>query len=120
MRRILPAAVVAASTTLLVSGCTTLVTGEPVSIFADPFRVAGLPATDGPSGLRPDAAAPTREVTGTDGGKDDQIAAQAISDIEGFWKDAYREPLEGHFQTATAAVSWDSTKYGEEFCSHHT
>ena len=91
-----------------------------MSIFADPFRVAGMPATSGPSGLRPNAIAPTRTVENTDGGKEDELAAQAVSDIEQFWKDAYRTPLEGHFQPATRVYSWNSRDYGGRFCGEDT
>lgn len=111
----------AAAATLVVSGCTTLLAGKPVSIFADPFRVAGLPATDGPSGLRPDAAAPTRHVDDGNGGQEDTLAAQAVSDIEQFWNGAYRPALDGNFQPATAIVSWDSTQYStRQFCDSDT
>ncbi|MGE5697158.1 MAG: neutral zinc metallopeptidase [Candidatus Sericytochromatia bacterium] len=121
MRRLFPAAVVAASAALVFSGCTNLLAGHPVSIFADPFRVAGLPATDGPSGLRPDAAAPTREVEDSDGGKEDELAVQSVSDVEEFWDGAYQPPLEGHFQPATALVSWDARDFStQRFCGNET
>lgn len=121
MRGLFRAAVVTASAAVVVSGCTNLLAGHPVSVFADPFRVAGLPATDGPSGLRPDAAAPTREVEGTNGGKEDELAVQSVSDVEEFWDGAYQPPLEGNFQPATALVSWDSTEYStEQFCGNDT
>ncbi|MFZ0833662.1 MAG: peptidase, partial [Mycobacterium sp.] len=90
MRRLFSAAAVAASAALLVSGCTDLIAGHPVSVFADPFRVAGLPATDGPSGLRPDAAAPTRDVEDGNGGEEDELAVQSVSDVEEFWDGAYQ------------------------------
>jgi predicted metalloprotease len=112
---------VAAAATLVLSGCTTLLAGKPVSVFADPFRVAGLPATDGPSGLRPDAAAPTRRVDGGNGGQEDTLAVQSVSDIEQFWNGAYRPALDGNFQAATAVVSWDSTQYStRQFCDTDT
>ncbi|OOK69132.1 putative LIPOPROTEIN PEPTIDASE LPQM domain protein [Mycobacterium kansasii] len=38
---------------LVVAGCTTLVDGRALSILNDPFRVGGLPATNGPSGPVP-------------------------------------------------------------------
>lgn len=121
MRRLFSAAVVAVSAALAISGCTNLLAGHPVSIFADPFRVAGLPATDGPSGLRPDAAEPTRQVEGTDGGKEDELAVQSVSDVEEFWDGAYRPPLEGNFQPASAVVSWDSIEYSsQQFCGNDT
>jgi predicted metalloprotease len=121
MTRLLPAAAVAAIGALMLSGCTNLLAGKPVSIYANPYQVAGLPATDGPSGLRPDAAAPTRNVENGNGGVEDTLAIQAVSDIEQFWDDAYRAPLEGNFQAATALVSWDSKEYStREFCGNDT
>src|SRR5260370_13557635 len=102
---------VAAAAALVVSGCTALLAGKPVSIFADPFRVAGLPATEGPSGLRPDAAAPTRHVDDGNGGQEDTLAVQSVSDIEQFWNGAFRPALDGNFPPATPLGSWDSTPY---------
>jgi predicted metalloprotease len=120
MRRLFTAAV-AAIAILGIGGCTNLLAGKPVSVFADPFRVAGLPATDGPSGLRPDAAAPSRQVQDGDGGKEDELAVQSVSDIEEFWDEAYRKPLVGAFQPASALVSWDSREYGtQQFCGNDT
>ena len=51
----------------------------------DPDRVGGLPATDGLSGVRPDAPAPQGAVEGTDGGGDDRLALLAVNDIQSFW-----------------------------------
>jgi predicted metalloprotease len=120
MTRLLAAAG-AAIAALVLSGCTNLLAGKPVSIYADPYLVAGLPATDGPSGLRPDAAAPTRKVEDGNGSVEDALAIQAVSDIEQFWDGAYRAPLVGNFQAATALVSWDSKEYStREFCRNDT
>ncbi|MGV0718751.1 neutral zinc metallopeptidase [Mycolicibacterium sp. XJ662] len=114
-------AVVAASSALLVAACTATLQGQPVSVFADPFRVAGMPATDGPTGLRPDAAEPTRKVQGTDGGDVDELARQAVSDIEEFWSAAYREPLGGAFRRVKALISWDANGFDSiEFCGGDT
>jgi predicted metalloprotease len=120
MRRLVGTPVVVTVMALVVAGCTNLLAGKPVSVFADPFRVAGMPATSGPSGLRPDAIGPTRNVENTNGGKDDELAAQAVSDVEQFWKNAYRKPLEGRFQPATGVYSWDAREYGGEFCGNNT
>ena len=49
--------------------CGTAVVAGQVSVFADPFKVGGLEATDGPTGLRPDGTAESRQVNGTDGGR---------------------------------------------------
>ncbi len=113
--------VVAVSSALLVAGCSTTLQGTPVSVFADPFRVAGMPATDGPSGLRPDAAEPTRKVQGTDGSDVDELARHAISDVEEFWNDAYREPFGGEFRRVKALISWDANGFDSiQFCGGDT
>src|SRR3978361_760115 len=43
---------------LLVAGCGSTTQGRAVSPLYDPFRAGGLPAQDGPSGIREDAPAP--------------------------------------------------------------
>ncbi|HTM83631.1 MAG TPA: peptidase, partial [Mycobacterium sp.] len=88
-RRQLLGVVVAACLALSLTACATLVPGTAVSVFSDPFSVAGMPATDGPSGLRPDATDPSRSVRNTDRGEMDHLAVSAVSDIEEFWSAAY-------------------------------
>jgi predicted metalloprotease len=120
MTRLARVMAAACSMAVTVSGCTQLLAGTPVSVYADPFSVAGLPATDGPSGLRPDPAAPTREVLNASRSREDTLAGQAVSDLEDFWKTGY-QPLNGEFQPVAAAVSWDSTDYDlGEFCRLET
>jgi predicted metalloprotease len=121
MRRGLVATVLAASSAALITGCTTTLEGTPVSVFADPFRVAGMPATDGPSGLRPDAKEPTREVEGTDGGDHDELSRQAISDIEEYWAGTYDEVFDDTFTPVEALYSWDANGFDEIiFCGFDT
>ena len=67
-RRHLVGGVVAACTVLLVASCSQTLEGKPVSVFDDPFQVAGMRAVDGDTGLRPDAKESSREVTNSDGG----------------------------------------------------
>lgn len=105
---------------LLLSGCARLLDGTPVSIFADPFRVGGLQAVDGPTGLRPDASPPSREVKGTDGGRIDQLAAQSVSDLEAFWTTTYPNTFDGDFRPAKALVSWDPRQPRGKFCASRT
>ncbi|MGU3501207.1 neutral zinc metallopeptidase [Mycobacterium sp. C31M] len=105
---------------LLVSACGQPVKGTAVSVFADPFRVAGMPATDGPTGLRDDATDPTREVTGTDGGDIDHLAASAISDIEEFWEQVYPESFDGEFDPVSELISWDADGFDGVFCDTDT
>ena len=53
-------------------------------------------------------ASRSRDVTGTDGGEIDDLAASAVSDIEEFWDDAYGETFDGEFTPVKELVSWDS------------
>jgi predicted metalloprotease len=106
--------------TAAVTACSTTLAGTPVSVFADPFRVAGMQAVDGPTGLRPDAIDPTREIEGTDGGVIDEIAGQSISDIEEFWNGAFSETFPGEFRPVSALISWDADEYDGEFCGMDT
>ncbi|MGB3485869.1 MAG: peptidase [Mycobacterium sp.] len=109
-----------AAAALLLAGCTTMLEGQPVSVFADPFRVAGMEAVDGPTGLRSDAPAPTREVEGTDGGQIDEISAQSITDIEDYWGGVFSDTFPGEFNPVSALVSWDPADYDGVFCDIET
>lgn len=119
-RRLIRGAVLAGCAALILSGCAQPVRGSAVSVFADPFRVAGMPATDGPTGLRDDAAEPTRDVTGTDGGEIDHLAASAISDIEEFWEQSYGESFDGEFEPVSELISWDADGFDGVFCESDT
>ena len=104
------------------AGCTSTIDGTAVSIYEDPFTVAGLPATDGPSGPRAGASPSTREATGSDGGAVDQLAVNAIEDIEAYWEVEYPKHFRGSFTPVDEIVSWDSdeTGRGVEFCREGT
>lgn len=105
---------------MAVAGCGTTVSGKAVSVFDDPFKVGGLQAVDGSSGLRANAEKPTRQVDGTDGGKDDEIAAQSVSDLETYWQGVYPESFSGQFQPVEALISWNSDDYDGTFCDEST
>jgi predicted metalloprotease len=112
---------VAVCAAVLVSACTTTLPGKPVSVFDDPFRVAGMPATDGPTGLRPDATKPSRVVQDTDGGDIDELGAQAVSDVEEFWESTYSDNFDGQFKKVKALFSWDADGFADsEFCGANT
>lgn len=119
-RRRLVAAVFAACALLLATSCAHTLQGNAVSVFADPFRVAGMPATDGPTGLRDDAAEPTREVTDTDDGDIDRLAASSVSDIEEFWSQAYPKSFDGDFTPVDELISWDADGFDGVFCGSDT
>ena len=105
----------------MLPGCATTVAGKAVSVFDDPFKVGGLQAVDGPSGLRPDAAKPTREVTDGNGGQIDKIAVQSISDLEAYWESAFPETFDNRpFKPVRDLISWDSNAYDGVFCDEET
>ena len=121
MPRQLVVTVIAASSALLIASCSTTLQGNAVSVFDDPFSVAGMPATDGPSGLRPVPDSPTRDVMGTDDGDMDELGRQAISDIEQFWEVNYDESFDGSFRPVTELISWDANGFEDtEFCGDST
>ncbi|GAC1396537.1 MAG: zinc metallopeptidase LpqM [Mycobacterium sp.] len=112
---------IAACSTVFVAGCSTTLQGKAVSVFDDPFHVAGMSATDGPTGLRPDAHGPIRQVEGTDGGKIDELAANAVSDIEEYWGNAYSDSFNGQFSPVEALISWDANGFDNtSFCGQNT
>ena len=114
-------AVLAVCATLLIASCSTTVKGSPVSVFDDPFKVAGMPAVDGPTGLRSDAKEPSRDVENSDGGETDNLAASSISDIEDFWDTVYPETFDEDFTPVDALISWDAGGFeNQEFCGEDT
>ncbi|MDH6247237.1 neutral zinc metallopeptidase [Mycobacterium sp. OTB74] len=88
----------------------------------DPFKVAGMRVTDGPSGLRAGAPKPSRTVTNTDGGPIDTLAVQAVSDVEDYWKGAFNDTFGKGFTPVRQLVSWDAKRPGAapSFCRETT
>ena len=119
-RRYLRGVTIAGCTALLLTGCSTTIQGNAVSVFDDPFHVAGMAATDDPTGLRPDAKQPSRSVTDGDGGKIDDLAASSVSDIEEFWQGAFSQTFDGHFSPIEELISWDANGYSGQFCGEDT
>ncbi len=111
---------VAACASVLLAGCGTAVSGRAVSVLEDPFKVGGLEAVDGPTGLRPDAKPASREVAHSDGGEADKLAGQSVSDLEEFWKFAYPDTFDGDLKPVSALISWDSDSRGGMFCDETT
>ncbi len=102
------AAIACAGAALLVAGCTTFVDGRALSMLNDPFRVGGLPATNGPSGIRSNAPSPTGTVVNTNNGPIDKLSLLSVNDIEEYWKATYSESLKGSFVPVGKLVSYDS------------
>ena len=104
----LRAAIGCAAAVLVVAGCTTFVDGRALSMLNDPFRVGGLPATNGPSGIRSNAPSPTGTVVNTDNGAIDKLSLLSVNDIEEYWKSVYGESLKGTFVPVGKLVSYNS------------
>ncbi|MCV7420747.1 neutral zinc metallopeptidase [Mycobacterium yunnanensis] len=117
----LKAALIAAAVALLVAGCATTTAGVAVSPLYDPFRAGGLPAEDGPSGIRADAPAPEGDVTGTDGGDADKLATLGVNDVTEFWEKNYADSFDGSFSAITDLESFNSeSPSSPEICGGQT
>jgi hypothetical protein len=102
----------------VVAGCTTFVEGRALSMLNDPFRVGGLPATNGPSGIRPNAPSRTGTVVNTDNGTIDNLSLLSVNDIEDYWKSVYSESLKGTFLPVGKLVSYDSNNPSSPIVCH--
>ncbi|MDT5201377.1 MAG: hypothetical protein QOH34_2899 [Mycobacterium sp.] len=105
----------------MTTGCaTTVMQGRAASMMYDPDRVGGLPASHGPTGVRPDAPAPTGNVEGTDGGSGDQLALLAINDIQSFWTSTFPQSFSGDYAPVSSLRSYDSTNpMSPRMCGRH-
>lgn len=102
-------AVVAVGAVLVVASCSSVVQGQATSALYDPFRVAGLPAQDGPSGVKDNAPQPQGEVENTDNGDIDKLALMAVNDVAEYWEKEYGPSLKGTFTPIEKFASYDST-----------
>jgi predicted metalloprotease len=116
-RALLAAALAAA---LGLAGCSQSTSGSPVSIYADPFRVAGLPASSGPSGPRPGAPPPTISAEGATDSAADTLALDALSDIQAFWISEYQVVFGAPLQPVEQFYSWNPDERSGEFCEGPT
>ncbi|MBV9513869.1 MAG: neutral zinc metallopeptidase [Mycobacteriaceae bacterium] len=101
----------AASLMLALVGCSShkTVDGHAVSMMYDPNRVAGLEATGGPNGERPNTPPVSGTVANTDNGQTDKDTLLAIRDIEDYWSQNYSTFFKGTFTPVPTLVSYDST-----------
>lgn len=108
---------------VLITGCTFTVDGRAVSIYDDPFKVAGLPTTSGPSGPRPGVPDSTITAANSDGGEIDKLALNAIEDIQTYWQGEYPKEFDGQFAPLDKFISWSARtprKEAVEFCEETT
>lgn len=117
--RRLRVAIACAGAVLVVAGCTTFVEGRALSMLNDPFRVGGLPATNGPSGIRSNAPSPTGTVVNTNNGPIDKLSLLSVDDIEDYWKSVYSQALKGSFVPVGKLVSYDSESPSSPIVCHN-
>ncbi len=104
--------IAAACVALTLAGCSqaTVLDGRAVSMRYDPYRVAGLPTSDGPSGPRTAPPSSANRVQNTDDGQIDREALLAVEDIEDFWSQHYSDAFAGTFAPVSRLVSVDPTE----------
>lgn len=109
---------------LLLGGCgTTTVQGSAELRPVDLTTVAGLPLTDGATGLRDGAPAADIEVEGDSDDEVDRIAKAAIADLQAFWDAKFPEQFHKGFKHLDRLVSWDASNLragGPLFCDEPT
>ncbi|MEU6580827.1 metallopeptidase [Nocardia sp. NPDC046763] len=108
MRRMVVVAGVLMLAVALVSGCTRTVHGRAVSIYDDPFKVAGLPTTSGPSGPRAGAPDSTLTAQDSDGGQIDRLVLNALDDIQTYWQGEFPLEFAGVFTPVGKFISWSA------------
>jgi predicted metalloprotease len=86
----------------------------------DSTRVAGLEITDGPSGLKPGVVATALPVDGGDGGEIDRLAAGAVADVQGYWREQLPSVFGREFRPLATLVSYDSAGRGRVLCGAST
>ncbi len=107
----------------LLTGCTRMVSGHPVSIYDDPFKVAGLPTTGGPNGPRANVPDTTLTASNSDGGEIDRLVLNALEDIQTYWQAEYPKEFGGEFKPVDKFLSWSSKAkraQAVEFCEEST
>ncbi|MFI1463096.1 neutral zinc metallopeptidase [Nocardia carnea] len=121
--RVAALAVAALCAVLLVTGCTRAVDGRAVSIYDNPFQVAGLPTTSGPNGPRANVPPTDLSAENGDGGEIDTLALNAVTDVQAYWEKHYGTEFEGEFDPVAKLISWsarDSRRESVEFCTEST
>lgn len=105
----------------LLAGCATGIEGTAVSIYDNPFTVAGLAVSSGPSGPRDGAPDADMDIENGDGGDVDTLVGNAIADIESYWETAFGSIAKGSFEPVSSLLSWDpSERRGPDFCGEPT
>ncbi|GAA4861086.1 neutral zinc metallopeptidase [Saccharopolyspora rosea] len=84
-------------------------------------EVAGLPATNGPSGRKPGSGRSDLPVDGGVNGEMDELARDAVADIEDYWSAQFPQSFDGkQFAPVKRLISYDSAGPGTQLCGENT
>jgi predicted metalloprotease len=86
----------------------------------DPGNVAGLPVTEGASGLRPGVPVATLNVRGYAGTAMDKLAVDAVSDISTYWAKTLPSDFGKQFTPVRALTSFDSNGTNVQVCGQNS
>ncbi|SFD70453.1 Putative neutral zinc metallopeptidase [Actinopolyspora alba] len=117
-RRLLAGSATAVALCLLVTGCSRPIDGIPTANDEPEVdTVAGLPASDGPSGRKPGVTDAKLPVVGSTGGEIDTLAVDTVADVRQYWKTAYPDTFDGTaFRPIARLVSYDSRNTDRRVC----
>ncbi|WP_338599579.1 neutral zinc metallopeptidase [Saccharopolyspora sp. SCSIO 74807] len=121
-RRIVGVLLALISCVALLGGCSWVISGTPTTAGrAATDDVAGLPASNGPSGPKSGAQPSTLPVEGTDNGEMDRLARDAVADVQSYWRQRFPESFDGkEFEPVKKLVSYDSGAPGGNLCGKST
>lgn len=119
VRRIAPAVAVLLTACVALTGCGGSVSGKALASYGDvdPGTVAGLPVTDGPSGLREDVPAAKLDVEHDEHTDADTLAVDTLADVYDYWNQEMPRDFGGQrFRRPSKLVSFDSAAKGITVC----
>ncbi|MGK8524476.1 metallopeptidase [Nocardia asteroides] len=94
-----------------------------VSPPTDTWELAGSMTASGPNGPRPGVPDASLTAENGDGGAINQLALNAVADVQDFWTTRYGEHFPGAFKPVTEFISWDAKASRAEsvkFCKSET
>src|ERR1700749_1436750 len=95
----------------LLGGCARTATAQDPTNKFTMTQADGLPITAGPRGLRPGVPDAQAAVNGTDDGRLDHLAVDAITDVQDFWG----QTIKG-YRPVAGLNSYDSRTDGRDLC----
>lgn len=119
VRMSVPALAVLLAAGFALTGCGESVSGKALASYGDvdPGSVAGLPVTNGPSGLRKGVPTAKLDVEHDAHTRPDTLAVDTLSDVYDYWSEMMPRDFGGQrFRPPSKLVSFDSTEKGTRVC----